>query len=85
MGTNSHVRPTSIPRKVISLPTKVPRLDTASPRSDTPTSRPWLMSSGKLEVVRTDHPRKIGSAPRICCVRALTPAEVAYDRSIEIV
>jgi hypothetical protein len=43
------------------------------PRSDMLTSRPSLMRFGRLEAVRTDHRKRIGSMPQNSCDPALTP------------
>jgi uncharacterized protein YjbJ (UPF0337 family) len=43
----------------------------ASPHSDMMTSQPWLMNSGKLEAVQTDHRKKIGSMQQKNCDPAI--------------
>jgi hypothetical protein len=47
----------------------------APPHLDMMTSQPALMNSGKLEAVRTDHPKKIGSMPQKNCDLALRPVD----------
>lgn len=61
---------------VISTP-RLRRLNTASLHSGTMKSQPSLMSSGKREVVQTDHRKKIGSMQRNNCDPASTPVDPA--------
>jgi hypothetical protein len=64
--TSIHGKPLSTPKRPISIVRRL-RLDMELPHSDMLTSRPSLTRFGRLEAVRTDHRKRIGSMPQNSC------------------